>query len=41
MIGQTSAIYKAAVVFALALNSCAVLAQSIEHQPKILFDGGE
>ena len=29
------------VVFALALSSCAVLAQLTEHQPKILFDGGE
>ncbi len=39
--GGMGAIYKAAAVFALALNSCAVLAQSIEHQPKVLFDGGE
>ena len=29
------------VVFALALSSCAVHAQLTEHQPKILFDGGE
>jgi len=29
------------VVFALALSSCAVLAQLTEHQPKILFDSGE
>ncbi len=29
------------VVFALALGSCAVLAQLTEHQPKILFDGGD
>ena len=29
------------VVFALALSSCAVLAQVTEHQAKILFDGGE
>jgi len=34
-------VYKAVVVFALALSSCAVLAQLTEHQPKILFDGGE
>ncbi len=32
-------VYKAIVVFALALSSCAVLAQLTEHQPKILFDG--
>ncbi len=34
--GGMGVVYKAVVVFALALNSCAVLT---EHQPKILFDG--
>ena len=39
--GGMGVVYKAVVVFALALSSCAVLAQLTEHQPKILFDGGE
>ena len=29
------------VVFALTLSSCVVHAQVTEHQPKILFDGGD
>ena len=37
--GGMGVVYKAVVVFALALSSCAVLAQLTEHQPKILFDG--
>ena len=39
--GGMGVVYKAVVVFALALSSCAVLAQLTEHQPKILFDGGD
>ncbi len=39
--GGMGVVYKAVVLFALALSSCAVLAQLTEHQPKILFDGGE
>ncbi len=39
--GGMGVVYKAVVVVALALNSCAVLAQLTEHEPKILFDGGE
>ncbi len=39
--GGMGVVYKAVVVFVLALSSCAVLAQLTEHQPKILFDGGE
>ncbi len=35
--GGMGVVYKAVVVFALALSSCAVLAQLTEHQPKILF----
>ncbi len=39
--GGMGVVYKAVVVFALALSSCAVLAQLTQHQPKILFDSGE
>ncbi len=39
--GGMGVVYMAVVVFALALSSCAALAQLTEHQPKILFDGGE
>ena len=39
--GGMGVVYKAVVVFALALSSCAVLPQLTEHQPKILFDGGD
>ena len=39
--GGMGIVYKAVVVCALALSSCAVLAQLTENQPKILFHGGE
>ncbi len=39
--GGMGVVYKAVVVFALTLSSCTVVAQLTEHQPKILFDGGE
>ncbi len=39
--GGMAVVYKAVVVFALALSGCAVLTQLPEHQPKILFDSGE
>ena len=39
--GGMGVVYKAVVVFVLALSSCTVLAQLAEHQPKILFDGGD
>ncbi|MCH7805227.1 MAG: hypothetical protein IH937_14255, partial [Acidobacteria bacterium] len=39
--GGMGVVNKTVVVFALALSSCAVLAQLTEHKPKILFDGGD
>jgi len=38
--GGMGVVYKAVVVFALALSSCAVFAQLTEHQPKMTAASG-